>query len=459
MASKVIRAERMGTEPTGKLLLSMSAPLCISMLVQALYNIIDSIFVSRISESALAAVSLAFPIQSLMISFASGTAVGMNALLSRSLGEGKKDVAQDACYNGIFLELLNAIVFGLFGIFGCKMFFEAQTSNQVIIDFGVEYLSIVCGFSFAFIFEMTYERLLQATGNSFYNMISQCAGAIFNCIFDPILIFGLFGFPELGMKGAAIATVTGQLLACILALIFNLKKNKDVDVLWKKFKPSGRVIKEIYDVGIPSILMQSITSITTYVLNQILIVYSEAAVTVYGIYFKLQSFIFMPVFGLNNGMIPIVGYNYGARKRKRIMSTIQYAVLSATVVMVLGTLILALIPESLLKLFDAEGELLTLGKIALPIIGTHFILAGFNIVMSSVYQAVGNAGYSLIVSVMRQIVVILPVAYFLGTWAGVEAVWWAFPIAELVSTTLNIIFFKKIYENKICTLQQVEETV
>ena len=453
MAGKVIRAERMGTEPEGKLLLSMSAPLCISMLVQALYNIVDSIFVSRIDEAALAAVSLAFPVQSLMISFASGTAVGMNAYLSRSLGSGHKDIAQKACYNGIFLELCNAIVFGLFGIFGTAAFFKVQTGNQAIIDYGVEYLSIVCGCSFAFIFEMTFERLLQATGNSFYNMISQTAGAVFNCIFDPILIFGLLGFPKLGMKGAAIATVTGQLLACILALIFNIKHNKDVDVIWKKFKPEGEIIKKIYEVGIPSIVMQSITSITTYVLNQILIVYSEAAVTVYGIYFKLQSFVFMPCFGLNNGMVPIIGYNYGAKKKSRIMNTIKYAVVSCTVVMLLGTALFALIPEPLLKLFNASGELMDLGKIALRIIGTHFIFAGFNIVIGSVYQALGNGVYSLITSVLRQIVVILPVAYFLGKAFGVNAVWYAFPIAEIVATATNIFLFKKIYKDRIVPLE------
>lgn len=452
MANKVIRAERMGVEPEGKLLISMSAPLCISMLVQALYNIVDSIFVSRIDEAALAALSLAFPIQSLMISFASGTAVGMNALLSRSLGERNHELAQKACYNGIFLEICSAIVFGLFGLFGVTAFFKVQTANPVIIDYGYQYLSIVSGFSIFFILEMTFERLLQATGNSFYNMISQTAGAVFNCIFDPIMIFGLLGFPRLGIKGAAIATVSGQLLACILALIFNIRHNKDVSVIWKKFKPEWTVIKKIYEVGIPSIVMQSITSITTYVLNQILIVYSEAAVTVYGIYFKLQSFIFMPCFGLNNGMIPIIGYNYGAKKKSRIMNTIKYAVLSSTAVMVLGTVLFAAIPGPLLSLFNASGELMSLGKIALRIIGFHFIFAGFNIVIASVYQALGNGIYALITAVLRQIIVILPAAYLLGKAFGINAVWWAFPIAEVVATATNIFLFKKIYNERICPL-------
>ena len=449
MANKQIRAERMGTDPTGKLLFTMSTPICISMLVQALYNIVDSIFVSRIDEAALAAVSLAFPIQSLMISFAVGTAVGMASLLSRSLGEGNREWAQKSCDNGIFLQLCNALIFLLFGLFGAEAFFKVQTTNSVIIGYGTDYLSIVCIGSVAFIMEMTFERTLQATGNSFYSMISQSCGALFNCVFDPILIFGLCGFPKLGMKGAAIATVTGQVLAMILAMIFNIKRNKEISVIWKNFRPDGQIIKEVLAVGVPSIIMQSITSVTTYVLNQILIVYSEAAVTVYGIYFKLQSFIFMPCFGINNGMVPIVGYNYGARKKDRIMSTIKYAIISSTVIMVIGMLLFALIPGTLLGFFNAKGELMDLGQIALRIIGFHFVLAGFNIVLGSVYQAIGNGVYSLIISLVRQIVVILPVAYLLGKLFGVTAIWYAFPIAEIIAAALNAYLFSKIYKDRI----------
>ena len=449
MADKQIRADRMGTDPTGKLLFTMSTPICISMLVQALYNIVDSIFVSRIDEAALAAVSLAFPIQSLMISFAVGTAVGMASLLSRSLGEGNREWAQKSCDNGIFLQLCNAVIFLLFGLFGAEAFFKVQTANSVIIGYGTDYLSIVCIGSVAFIMEMTFERTLQATGNSFYSMISQSCGALFNCVFDPILIFGLCGFPKLGMKGAAIATVTGQVLAMILAMIFNIKRNKEISVIWKNFRPDGQIIKEVLAVGVPSIIMQSITSVTTYVLNQILIVYSEAAVTVYGIYFKLQSFIFMPCFGINNGMVPIVGYNYGARKKDRIMSTIKYAIISSTVIMVIGMLLFALIPGTLLGFFNAKGELMDLGQIALRIIGFHFVLAGFNIVLGSVYQAIGNGVYSLIISLVRQIVVILPVAYLLGKLFGVTAIWYAFPIAEIIAAALNAYLFSKIYKDKI----------
>ena len=455
MKSEAIHADRMGTEPTGKLLFSMSAPLCISMLVQALYNIVDSIFVSRIDEQALAATSLAFPVQSLMISFAVGMAVGMAALLSRSLGEGNRRHAQEACYNGIFIELIGAVIFLLFGLFGTRWFFTTQTSNPVIIEYGVTYLSTVCTLSVGFILEVVFERVLQSTGNTIYNMISQGCGAIFNCIFDPILIFGLCGFPAMGIRGAALATVTGQFLAMILAMIFNITKNHDVSVIWKSFRPQGTIIKEILTVGVPSFFMQAITSVTTYLMNSILIAYSEAAVTVYGVYFKLQSFIFMPIFGMNSGMVPIIAYNYGARKKERIISTLKYAVIAATAIMLCGTLLFNLFPGWFMQLFNAEGELLEIGKIALAIISIHFIFAGFNIVILSAYQALGNGMYALIVSVLRQLVVILPAAFILGKLFGVNAVWWSFPIAEVVSTIVNIVLFKKIYNDKIAPLTAV----
>ncbi len=449
MKSKAVSADRMGTEPTGKLLFTMSAPLCVSMLVQALYNIVDSIFVSRIDEQALAATSLAFPIQSLMISFSVGMAVGMAALLSRSLGEGNRKRAQEACYNGIFIVLCGAVVFFLFGLFGARWFFSTQTSNPVIIEYGVTYLSIVCMLSVGFILEVIFERVLQATGNTVYNMISQGCGAIFNCIFDPILIFGLCGFPAMGIKGAAIASISGQFLAMLLALIFNITKNHDVSVIWKSFKPQGDVIKEVLSVGVPSFFMQAITSVTTYIMNSILIAYSEAAVTVYGVYFKLQSFIFMPIFGMNSGMIPIIAYNYGAKKKDRIMSTLKYAIIAATCIMLCGTLLFNLFPDWFMNLFSAQGELMTLGCIALGIISFHFAFAGFNIVILSAYQALGNGTYALIVSILRQLVVILPAAFILGRLFGVNAVWWAFPIAEVVSTIVNIFLFRKIYKDKI----------
>ncbi|MBQ0145800.1 MAG: MATE family efflux transporter [Lachnospiraceae bacterium] len=439
----------MGTESTGKLLFSMSAPLCLSMLVQALYNIVDSIFVSRISEQALAATSLAFPIQSLMISFSVGMAVGMAALLSRSLGEGNRQKAQDACYNGIFIALCGAVVFLLFGLFGTKWYFSTQTSNPVIMQYGTDYLSIVCSLSIGFILEVTFERVLQATGNTFYNMLSQCCGAIFNCIFDPILIFGLCGLPAMGIKGAAIATVAGQFLAMILAIVFNICRNHDVSVIWKNFKPQMSVIREILSVGVPSFFMQAITSIVTYIMNSILIAYSEAAVTVYGVYFKLQSFILMPIFGMNSGMVPIIAYNYGAKKKDRIISTMKYAVIASTCIMLLGTLLFNIFPEWFMKLFNADGELLALGSRALAIISFHFIFAGFNIVVLSAYQALGNGTYALIISILRQIVILLPAAFILGKVFGINALWWCYPIAEAATTVVNIFLLRKTYNDKI----------
>lgn len=449
MSKTANHSERMGTEPVGKLLFSMSAPLCISMLVQALYNIVDSIFVSRIDEQALAATSLAFPIQSFMISFSVGMAVGMSALLSRSLGERNKTRAQEACNNGIFIELCGAVIFTLFGLFGTKWFFSTQTNNPVIIQYGVDYLSIVCTFSIGLILEIIFERVLQSTGNTIYNMISQGCGAIFNCIFDPILIFGLFGFPKMGIRGAAIATVAGQFLAMLLALIFNIKRNHDVSVIWKHFKPSANVIRQILSVGIPSFIMQAITSVTTYIMNSILIAYSEAAVTVYGIYFKLQSFVFMPIFGMNNGMIPIIAFNYGAKNRERILTTIKYAVITATLIMATGTFLFNVFPGWFMKLFNAGGELLTLGTTALAIISLHFLFAGFNIVILSTYQALGNGVYALIISVLRQLVILVPAAYILGKIFGVESIWWCFPIAEFISTIANVFLYRKIYREKI----------
>ncbi len=449
MKTKAINADRMGTESTGKLLFSMSAPLCLSMLVQALYNIVDSIFVSRISEQALAATSLAFPIQSLMISFSVGMAVGMAALLSRSLGEENRQKAQDACYNGIFIALCGAVVFLLFGLFGTKWYFSTQTSNPVIMQYGTDYLSIVCSLSIGFILEVTFERVLQATGNTFYNMLSQCCGAIFNCIFDPILIFGLCGLPAMGIKGAAIATVAGQFLAMILAVVFNICRNHDVSVIWKNFKPQMSVIREILSVGVPSFFMQAITSIVTYIMNSILIAYSEAAVTVYGVYFKLQSFILMPIFGMNSGMVPIIAYNYGAKKKDRIISTMKYAVIASTCIMLLGTLLFNIFPEWFMKLFNADGELLALGSRALAIISFHFIFAGFNIVVLSAYQALGNGTYALIISILRQIVILLPAAFILGKVFGINALWWCYPIAEAATTVVNIFLLRKTYNDKI----------
>lgn len=444
---------KMGTIPVNKLLVSMSLPMIASMLVQALYNVVDSVFVAQISENALTAVSLAFPIQSLMIAVSSGTCVGINALLSRSLGEKRQKEANLSAVNGVFLAFVSYLVFALMGIFGSHLFFASQTENREIVEFGTQYLTICLIFSFGIFMEMTFERIMQSTGRTIYSMVTQGTGAIINIILDPIMIFGLFGFPRLGIRGAAIATVTGQIIAMILAVWFNHKKNRDVQLSFKGFKPDGRIIAKIYEVGVPSIVMQSIVSIMTFGMNKILIMFSETAVSVLGIYFKLQSFIFMPIFGLNNGVIPIVAYNYGAGHKKRIMDTIKLSTFIAVGIMLIGLIIFQVFPEGLLKLFNASDHMLEVGVPALRIISTSFLFAGYCIILGSVFQALGNGVYSLIVSVARQLLCILPLAYVFARVAGLHAVWYSFPLAELISVTLTTILFRRIYVKKLKNLK------
>ena len=437
---------KMGTMPVNRLLISMSLPMIISMLVQAMYNIIDSVFVAQINESALAAVSMAFPIQNAV---SAGTCVGVNALLSRSLGEQKPEEARLAAVNGIFLAAMGALAFLLFGLFASRIYFASQTDDPVIIEYGVQYLQICTIFSFGIFGEMVLERILQSTGRTIYNMFSQGLGAIVNIIMDPIMIFGLLGFPAMGIRGAAAATVLGQILAMFLSLFFNLKKNTDVSIDMRGFKPHGRTIKVIYAVGVPSIIMQSISSVMTYGMNLILIGFSATAVTVLGIYFKLQSFIFMPVFGLNNGMIPIIAYNYGARSRKRIMDTAKLSIAIAVGIMLVGLIIFQAFPAQLLGIFNASDHLLEIGVPALRLISLSFLFAGYCIIVGSVFQALGNGVYSLITSVARQMVCILPLAYFFASTWGLHAVWYAFPLAEIISLVLSTILFKRIYDKKI----------
>lgn len=445
---------KMGTMPINRLLISMSLPMIMSMLVQAMYNIIDSVFVAQIGEEALAAVSMAFPIQNLMIAVSAGTCVGVNALLSRSLGEGKPKEAQLTAVNGIFLSVLGALAFALFGIFGSRIYFESQTNDPLIIEYGVQYLQICCILSIGIFMEMTLERILQSTGRTIYNMYSQGIGAITNIILDPIMIFGLLGFPAMGIRGAALATVIGQILAAALSLFFNLKKNEDISIRMHGFRPNGRIIKIIYGVGVPSIIMQSIGSAMTFGMNLILISFSATAVTVFGVYFKLQSFIFMPVFGLTNAMIPIIAYNYGARNKKRIMDTTWLSISIAVGIMLVGIVIFQLFPAQLLMLFNASDHMLEIGVPALRLISISFIFAGFAIVVSSMFQALGNGVYSLIVSVIRQLVCILPAAYFFATLFGLHAVWYAFPLSEIASVILSTVLFKRIYDKKIKPMGQ-----
>ena len=440
---------KMGTMPVKRLLVTMSLPMIISMLVQALYNIVDSVFVSMINQAALTAVSMAFPIQNLLIAVSAGTCVGVNALLSRSLGERNAKNANLAAVNGLFLAFVSFLFFALFGIFGARFFFESQTDNPVIIEYGIQYLQIVCIFSFGLFGEMMFERLLQSTGQTFYCMITQGTGAIINIILDPILIFGLLGVPAMGIRGAAAATVFGQIVAMVLAAMLNHAKNKDVRISFKGFSPHKRTISIIYQVGVPSIIMQSISSVMTFGLNKILISFSETAVAVFGVYFKLQSFIFMPIFGLNNGMIPIIAYNYGARNKKRIMETVRLSIGIAVGIMLIGLAVFQLMTPQLLMLFQADADMLSTGVPALRIISLSFLFAGYCIIVGSVFQAMGNGVYSLIISVARQLVCILPLAYFFAQVFGLHAVWYSIPLAEITSVVLSSILFRKIYVEKI----------
>ncbi len=431
---------KMGILPIPKLLISMSAPMMVSMIVQACYNIVDSVFVAQLSENALNAVSLAFPLQQLMIAVCGGTAVGMNALLSRALGAKDFNRANKVANTGIFLFMLSYLVFVVIGIFFSRPFFEMQTDVQEIIDYGVDYSSVCLIVSFGIFTQFCFEKILQATGRTFLTMITHMVGAIINIILDPILIFGLLGFPRLEVAGAAIATVVGQIVAGIVAVIFNVKYNHDVHISFKLIRWNTGIIKDIYKIGLPSIIMQSIGSVMTFCLNKILIAFTTTATAVFGAYFKLQSFIFMPIFGLNNGMVPIVAYNYGAKSLKRIKQTVGLSIGIAIGIMSLGCIAFQTVPELLLSIFNASDEMLKIGVPALRIIGIHFPLAGFCIIAGSVCQAIGNPLHSLIGSICRQIVVLLPVAWLLAQTERLELVWWAFPIAEGVALILNVVF-------------------
>ena len=431
--------------PITKLIWNMSLPIIASMLVQALYNIVDSVFVSRLSENAFNAVGLAFPLQSLMIAVGAGTAVGINALLSRSLGEKKQEMADRAAGVGIFLlPICSYLVFAFIGLFLSRPFFLAQAKEvPEIVEYGVQYTRICLGLSVGIFSQFCFERLLQSTGRTSLAMCTQLLGAIINIVMDPILIFGLCGAPRMGVAGAAVATVVGQIVAAIVGLIVNIKCNHDIHIRRENIRWDPIVAKEIYRVGIPSIIMQSISSVMTFGMNKILFVFTPTATAVFGAYFKLQSFVFMPIFGLNNAMVPIISYNYGAGKPERFRRTIRLSAVTAIAIMCVGLAFFEIIPGTLLGLFSPSEEMLTIGRTALRIIGLTFPLAGFCIVSGSVFQALGTPFYSLIVSVCRQICVLLPVAYLLSLTGRLELVWWSFPIAELVSLTLSAIFLRR----------------
>ena len=439
----------MGVMPVNRLLISMALPMVISMLVQALYNIVDSIFVARLSEDALTAVSMAFPMQNLMISVAVGLGVGINAFLSRSLGQKDFVLVNKTAVNGIFLEAVGYILFLIISFTAVRPFYVMQAGEGEITEMGIEYLTIATAASFGMFTQIGFERILQSTGRTLYTMITQTTGAVINIILDPILIFGLLGAPKMGIAGAAVATVTGQIIAGIMAIIINHRKNHEVKLHFRGFRPEGRIIKNILSVGVPSIIMASVGSVMTFGMNKILIGFTSTAVAVFGVYFKLQSFVFMPVFGLNNGMVPIVSYNYGAKKKDRMMKTIKLSMVYAVGIMLLGLIVIQLFPDVMLKMFDASDNMLAIGVPALRIISTSFMFAGVGIVMSSVFQALGHGMSSMLVSITRQIVVLLPAAYLLSLTGSVNMIWLSFPIAEVASLAATMLFFANVYKKTI----------
>ena len=449
MEEILMKENKMGTMPVNRLLITMSLPMMASMLVQALYNIVDSIFVSRINENALTAVSLAFPIQTLMVAVGVGTCVGINAVLSRALGEKNQEMVNKTAGNGIVLMAASYVAFLLLGLFATKPFYLSQTADAQILQYGYEYLSLVCCLSFGSFAQFTFERLLQSTGKTFYIMITQGIGAVINIILDPIFIFGLFGVPGMGVRGAAVATVIGQITAGLLAFLINWKKNDEIQVTRETMRPDPQIIGLIYKIGVPSIIMQAIGSVMTYGMNLILISFSSTATAVFGVYFKLQSFIFMPVFGMNNGLVPILAYNYGAGSRERFVDSLKCGIKYAVAIMFAGLVIFQAAPEFLLGLFDASEAMLEIGVPALRTISYGFVLAGFGIVCGTAFQALGSATYSMMVSIARQLVVLLPAAYLLSLTGRVQNVWWSFPIAELVSMLITVLFLVKIYKGVI----------
>lgn len=454
MNEETPRENRMGTEHIPSLLLKMALPMMLSMLVQALYNVVDSIFVAKISEDALTALSVAFPLQNLMIAFATGLGVGINSLLSRALGEKDRQKADAAAGNGLFLELCAALLFVFIGFVLGPAFVRSQTSSAIVADHGITYVRICIGagaFCFIAIF---YERMLQATGKTHLAMIGQLVGALINIVFDPILIFGLLGFPRLGVAGAAIATVFGQFCGAMVSLAIHQKKNREIRITLSGLRPRSFTVRTILSVGIPSIIMGSIGSVMTYCVNRILDGFSSTAVAVFGVYFKLQSFFFMPVFGLNNAMVPLIAYNYGARRPARMKQTIRWAVIYACSIMAVGILLMQLMPDVFLRLFDASDDMLRIGVPALRTISLAFVGAGYAIVLSSTFQALGKGLYSMFVSIARQLVVLVPAAWLLSRTGQLSAVWWAFPIAEIMSALVSTLFFFHLKKTLLLPLEQ-----
>lgn len=447
----------MGTMPENKLLLSISIPMMISMLVQALYNIIDSMFVARLSENALTAVSLTFPIQMFMISVSVGTGIGINALLSRSLGERNETLANQTANIGIFLNIVSSLVFTLIGLFFSRIFFTLQVDVPEIVQHGTDYMFYTCVFSLGAFGQIVFSRLLQSTGKTFYSMVIQLAGAVLNILLDPILIFGLFGCPAMGVKGAAIATVIGQTVAMLLGIYFNLKYNREITLSLRAMKPNRIVIKRIYAVGLPSIIMQSAASVMGFAFNAILLSFNETAVAVFGVYFKIQGFFFMPVFGLNNGIVSIIAYNYGAKEAQRIVKTTKLSVIYAVAMLTVGFLVFQLMPGQLLQIFKASEEMLAIGTVAFRYISPSFLIAGFVIVFSSVFQALGHGFLSMVISLIRQLVVLIPVAYLLSLTGNLNLIWLSYPVAEIFAGALAVFYYLRVYRKVILPLNDRQE--
>ncbi len=445
---------KMGVMPVGRLLITMSLPMMISMFIQACYNIVDSIFVSRVSENALTAVSLAFPVQILMISVAVGTGIGMNSLISRRLGECRYEDANLGASNGLFLMAVSALVFTVFGLTLARPFFTLFTDDPELLAMGGDYLSICTIYCFGVFMQIGCERILQSTGNTVYPMLMQLSGAIANIILDPILIFGYFGFPAMGVAGAAVATVAGQFLGMLLSFYLVFFKRHEVRIVFHRFRPDKRIIKDIYAVGIPSIVVQSIGTVMTLAMNKILIFFTPTAVSVFGVYFKLNSFLFMPVFALNGGAMSILGYNFGARNKERLQKALKLTIQSGLFIMIGGVLLFQLLSEQMLLLFDASADMLRIGVPALRIISLSFPGAAVGITCSTLFQAVGKGSYSLLMSLVRQLVAVLPLAYLLSNVFGLSAVWWAFPLAEIIALTMSFAMYRTIHRNMIAPLEQ-----
>ena len=449
MSTTTLKENKMGVMPVGKLLVNMALPMIISMLVQALYNVVDSIYVSRISESAVTALSLAFPVQNMQIGFAVGIGVGINALLSKSLGEGDQEAANRTAGNGMILMFIVTAVFMLFGVFGVRPFYEIQSNVAETVEGGIAYTRICCVFVLGSFMQIYSERLLQSTGRTVLSMVSQATGAIINIILDPVFIFGWFGLPAMGMAGAAIATVIGQWAAALLGLYLNEKYNPEIQFGRRYAKLDGKIVKAILTVGVPSIIMNSIGSVMNFSMNQILQGFTETATSVFGIYFKIQSFFFMPLFGLNGATISIIAFNYGARKPERLIKTLKLSCTAGLALMVTGFLVFQFAPDLLLGMFNPSEEFLVMGRSCLRTISWSFPVAAVCIILSASFQALGNGIYATITSICRQMVVLLPAAYLLSLTGNVNLVWLAYPIAEIASGTATVFFFIRIYRQKI----------